>query len=123
MCYAISAARFFRDQSGGDVCSCSAGTQLCKRMQSVYSVQAMALALGLFLLSACAGATGIGSDGGTFAPRILSATERSVSVEIMLLHNEGDALAVAQQHCQQYERHAVLVQDRGGGKFNYQCVE
>lgn len=71
----------------------------------------------------CAGATGVGSGGGALQPRILSANERSVSVEIMLLHNEADALLVADEHCRQYNRNAVLVQDRGGGKFNYECVE
>jgi hypothetical protein len=41
----------------------------------------------------------------------------------MPIHNEKDALKVADEHCKQHERTAVLVQDRGGGKFNYECVQ
>ena len=87
----------------------------------------MAALIAASAITGCAGMvgeeTGIGSGGGFFAPRILSATERSVSVRILSLQNEADALRVAQEHCQQYDRHAQLVQDRGDGRFNYACVE
>lgn len=70
------------------------------------------------------GESGVGGGGGFFAPQIISSTPRSVSVRILGLHNEADALRVAQEHCQQHDgRHAQLVQDRGDGRFNYACVE
>jgi hypothetical protein len=77
----------------------------------------MAYVLLLVSLSGCA------STGGMFGPRIISSTERSVSVEILPIHNESDALKVAQAHCAQFKRFASLTQDRGGGKFNYECVQ
>ena len=64
--------------------------------------------------------TGVGS---AFGPRIISANERSVSVEILPIHNESDALRVADEHCKKFGRTAVLVQDRQRGKFNYKCVQ
>jgi hypothetical protein len=64
--------------------------------------------------------TGAGS---AFGPRILSANERSVSVEILPIHNESHALRVADEHCKKFGRSAVLAQDRGRGKFNYECVK
>jgi len=64
--------------------------------------------------------TGAGSG---FGPRILSANERSVSVEILPIQSERHALKVADEHCKKFGRSAVLAQDRGRGKFNYECVE
>lgn len=83
------------------------------------------VAIGLCLtISACSNQYGTEpADGSFFAPRIISSNERSVSVEIMVIHNESDALKVAEDWCNKYQRHAVLVQDRKGGKFNYSCVE
>ena len=59
----------------------------------------------------------------SLGPRIISANHRSVSVEILPIHSERDALRVADEHCKKFGRSAVLVQDRHGGKFNYQCVK
>ena len=77
----------------------------------------------LFLAAACGGPSGIGASGGSWAPRVISGNDRSVSVEILPIHNEADALIVADRWCKKYDRSAVLVQDRRGGKFNYQCVQ
>lgn len=81
--------------------------------------------IGLLLTGCAQQSTKGASAGGSgfFGPRIISANERSVSVEILPIHNESNALAVADAHCKKYGRSAVLTQDRKRGKFNYQCVK
>jgi hypothetical protein len=72
------------------------------------------------LLAATLTLTGCAS--GFLGPRIIASNARSVSVEIMPLSTERNARDIADGHCRQFKRYAVLSQDRGDGKFDYQCV-
>lgn len=90
-----------------------------RRIATLFSALAVVSAL-----SACSNTLGVApSEGSFFGPRVLSGNDRSVSVEILPVQNESDALATAEKWCKKYSRSAVLVQDRGDGKFNYQCVQ
>lgn len=52
----------------------------------------------------------------------MASNPRSISVEITGLSNESNARATADAHCRKHGRYAVLAQDRGNGKFDYECV-